>query len=55
MGVDTDEVMADDEGTGKGGDMGAEDGKDDNADNVDKDAALAWEWVVGTGPITCGN
>jgi hypothetical protein len=39
--VDTDEVMADDEGTGEGGDTGAEDSKNDNADDVDKDATLA--------------
>jgi hypothetical protein len=53
--VDIDEDMAGDEGTGKGGNMGAEDSKDDNVDNADKDAALAWEQVAGTGPITCGN
>jgi hypothetical protein len=28
--------MADDEGTGEGGDTGAKDGKDDNTDDADK-------------------
>jgi hypothetical protein len=39
--VDTDEVMVNDEGISKGGDIGAKDGKDDNVDDADKDAALA--------------
>jgi hypothetical protein len=41
MGVDTDKNMAGNERIGKGGDMGAEDGKNDNMDNADDDATLA--------------
>jgi hypothetical protein len=32
--------------------MGAKDSKDDHADDVDEDAALTWEQVAETGPIT---